>query len=84
MSLCEKIKSAKCCVVDIAGAYVRASTMGENTTALLSELLLVNAYIEALERYGCECSKNNCLSEQEVCFILEQISLLCESCECGC
>lgn len=103
MCICDKIEEAKCCTVNIAEAYVKASTFGNNTEAMLNELLLMNSYTEALCRYECEHKENNdkiinkkitadcektislnCLAEQNICFILEQIRLQCGSCECGC
>ena len=121
MSLSKKICDAKCCVVSLADAYVKASTFGNNTEAMFEELMLMNNYIKALQRYECNPSKLvhvnteltfgsslltidnkilslkscyvdknidpdtvNCLTKDEVCFILEQISLRCESCACGC
>lgn len=84
MDICKEIESAKCCVAKFAGGYVRAATFGENTMDMLYELLLLNAYIEALERKDCGSCNNKCLSDEETCFILTQISLKCDSFKCGC
>lgn len=120
MGFCKEITNAKCCIVSIAEAYVKASTIGANTEGMLNELLLLNSYVEALCRYDCDPKRKvektifitnngillsannkilslkscytecvdpdevNCLTEEEVCFILQQIRLRCDSCECGC
>jgi len=121
MDLCEKISAAKCCVVEVADAYVRAVTFGNDTDGMRDELFLLNGYIHALERYDTsECilvkktvlltdnnilladdnkilslgalwvekevnpDDINCLTKDDVCNILEQISYSCESCVCGC
>lgn len=82
--ICQKIESAKNCVSEFANAYVKASTFGNNSDDMFYELILLNAYIEALERYDCGCGGEKCLSEEEVCEILNQIALKCESFKCGC
>lgn len=121
MSLCSKIQDAKTCVSKFAERYVKAVTFGVDTDDLFYELMLLVGYVESLERYECNPTRNlttrnlltyedflltdnnkilslgdtcetvcldpdevNCLSKDEVCFILEQISLKCESCSCGC
>ncbi len=121
MDLCDKISSAKCCVVSIAEAYVNACTFGNNTDHMRDEYLLMNSYIDALENYDTRnriavkknlqltdgnflladgdkilslgnswveeevCADDiNCLTKDDLCRILEQISISCESCICGC
>lgn len=82
--LCQKIESAKACVSEFGEAYVKASTFGNNNDDMFYELILLHAYIEALERYDCGCKHEKCLTEEEVCSILNQIALKCESFKCGC
>jgi hypothetical protein len=85
MSICQKIENAKCCVANFSNAYVKACTFGTSTMEMFYELILLNAYIRALERYECSCkSCDTCLTEDEVCFILNQIALKCEAFACGC
>ena len=121
MSVYTNINDSKCCVVDIAHAYVKAKTYGDDTPVMLEELILLNGYVKTLERYdhdpkkkvhvvdvysldgvvlsdgdnilslGKHCSYEcvdpeevNCLTRDEICSILEQISLKCENCQCGC
>lgn len=85
MDICDKIEEAKCCVGNFSNAYVKARTFGDATDDMLYELILLNAYVEALERYNCGCdSCDKCLTEEEVCFILVQISLKCDTFACNC
>lgn len=98
MDICEKISNAQCCVVDMGEVYVKASTFGINTNEMLNELLLFNSYIDALSKYKaaidyeklsdedkvCADKVVSCLNSRNVCFMLEQISLSCEACKCGC
>lgn len=79
MDLCKEIQAAKCCVVKMADAYVKAATYGDDTKEMLDELILFNGYIKTLERY-----QSGCLSKDDICSILNHISFVCESCECGC
>lgn len=85
MDICQNIEDAKCCVAKFSDVYVKARTFGTATMDMLYELLLLNSYIRALQRYDCSCkSCDTCLTKDEVCFILNQISLKCESFTCGC
>lgn len=84
MDICQEIEDAKCCVAEYAAAYVTASTFGNNTDDMFYELLLLNAYIDALTRKECGSCDESCLTDDEKCFILNQIALKCESFKCGC
>lgn len=86
MDICQKIENAKCCVGKFSNVYVKACTFGTSTMEMFYELILLNSYIRALQRYECGCSScdDQCLTKDEVCFILNQIALKCESFACGC
>lgn len=119
-SLCEKISDAKCCIVDTAEKYVKNVSKGNYIESDFFELILLNGYINSLERYddsetkillqtielnhnqntllcngkklilnnSCKVDVNpddvNCLCKDQICFILEQLSLKCDSCNCNC
>lgn len=79
MDLCEKIYEAKTCLITLTTAYVKAVSKGHKKDEMLQEISDFHGYIDLLERYEKKCFK--CLDD--VCSILEKISLLCGS-KCGC
>lgn len=84
----------------MAAQYVKDVTFGNNTPDSFVSLALNVQYIKALERFEKSHKEkkseeetenslslpttNDCLCPQEVCFILNQISMVCESSLCGC
>lgn len=78
------IESAKCCVANLAGAYVDAKNTGQNNDNMFNEFMLMNSYVKVLCNYDPCKPKGNCLCETEVKFIISQIKLSCESCACDC
>ena len=59
----------------------------KNPHAALQIILDMEMYLISLKSSFTECVNQdevNCLTKDEVCFILGQIHLQCESCECGC
>lgn len=47
----ERLCKARCCALDLADDYVTAALKGRNTEQMFNTLMLVSAYMNALERY---------------------------------
>lgn len=117
----EKLKHAQCCILKYASNYVSKVSRGEGSEQELNTLILMDGYLNALERYVADPQpcvdkfgylKNgssfitfkgkalylsgkkhkvavapncfNCLTEDQVNKIFEQISTVCGSCSCNC
>lgn len=91
-----KICEAHCCAATLADSYVYKASKGRATEQDYFTLLLVDSYLDSLDRYkntvslstGCTAcgsgSGGSCLTEGDVRFILAQISIVCGGCTCNC
>ena len=85
----ERLRKAKCCSFNLADEYVKLANKGRNTDNLFNSLMMVNAYMTALENYACALEKklhlhHICLNGWQVEKIFDQISILCGGCSCNC
>lgn len=117
----ERLSKAQCCALEYSNKYVKAVSHGEGTDQMFNTLMLLDSYLNTLERYssspwvcvdhtgymkhsGSFLSFNgkalylsganrtifvepdclNCVTEEEVNKIFEQISVLCGGCSCNC
>jgi hypothetical protein len=117
----ERLSKAQCCALAYSNKYVVAMSHGEATDQMFNTLMLLDAYLSALERYNSEpwvcvdhtgyikysgsflsfkgkalylsgASRSifvepdccNCVTEEEVNKIFEQISVVCGGCSCNC
>lgn len=97
IDLSTKVCEARCCAGQYAAGYVTKKQKGRATDDDFIQLMLLHSYVEALQRYekslpldgkGCGCGEggkgDSCLSEQEVLFIIAQVSTICGGCTCNC
>jgi hypothetical protein len=93
----KKICEAHCCASVWAADYVYRKTKGRVTEEDFIKLVMVNQYLDSLDRYKnslslghSKCSSCNstedasCLTEAQAQFILDQITTICGSCSCNC
>jgi len=83
MDVCSNIKTASECLFAAAKQRVNDVTFGFDDDSSLYKVLGLKAQMEALERYADEC-KPACLTDEEVCLIIERINKTCLTCNCNC
>lgn len=81
ISVKDAICLAKECAFKAAEQRVNDVTFGFDKEETFFNLLMLNAYIDVLERYKCS---NTCLNDEEICLIVEKINYFCSSCNCKC
>ena len=100
MDICQDIKDAKCCSLNMGAKWVNLAMYGDGYDEFFFNYLRLNAYIRTLERYKGEsekkkkltlnnpepllCGTKKCLSNSEVCEIIEKVRLICSQCGCNC
>lgn len=90
MDICAEIKEAKCCSLNMGAQYAEAATFGNQTDEMFFNYLRLNSYIRTLTRFEEQNHKRKklcdwkCLTEKQICGILEEIKLLCSQCGCNC
>ena len=71
----------KCCSANLADAM--ATDMSVGRCSNYKELVLLQDYINDLQRYDLDDSTKNCIDSDELDNIVEQSKSICSLCDCG-
>ena len=84
----ERLCKAEKCSLAFADNYVKLANKGRNGEQEFNNLMMLNAYMETLERYAGDCERKkldlHCLCPQDIEKIFDQVSILCGGCSCNC
>ncbi len=76
------VTNAKCCMANMGARYVDLVTMGDISAKTYGfNMIALGNMINSLEMYDLT-TPDACMTEDELCKIIERISIICS--ECGC